>query len=398
MARILLKCKCGKQIAIDPLNRSVEHQQYISGLLQKFNVVTTRELVAVYKCRAHRKTPFVEQQTVIPSANSDAVQKMQVFGEGKNIELDNYSNFYVGFEFEGFTRDSYGITADIARKFGVTNQKTQGMQTVRQRIPILEGQSIEVPVRKDLYKEANVVTQVYPDGSVGPEVVTRPVHISNLKIVKQQVFDYLTSRTDIEMKHQKAGLHMTVLLDTHKEHSKYDIEVVKNIIQMVRYNYKTLIQMFSQSKRGTAYRIMPSFEYARSPINHAQHRFAVSVRYEGNTVWGLEFRLPDGTNNWDMVVEQARFYCAMIRHCAKLTKLGTIYIPQERFNSQNNFYRSNSASLETSRTTQEEQKEAQDLMNRLKDEISFIKKEDNTSVENLYEKVAETARTATGGN
>lgn len=292
----------------------------------------------------HTETPRATStttRTATPATLPD--MKLTLTGQPANtIDLNKYShNLCVGFEFEF----NWGTRGDkmttVCQKYGVKEGKTNGQIKSMQQIKLYDGSSISVPVNADAYKQPGVVTQVYRDGSVDCEIVTRPLLIAKIDDAKP-VFDYIKSpEIGGRMKISRAGLHMTFLLDQHMEHSNFDRQVVKNVIQLVRAYYPGLIVGFNQGAgRPTQFRNIPTGYYSDSlSCSHSDYYAVATRRTLDNKIWAIEIRTPDGTDDWEQVKQQVLFYSALIRHAAKVAKKGgVINFPQQVWDSNRNFY------------------------------------------------------------
>ena len=384
MSYTILRCPCGKKIGVRPSNTDAKHQKYINGMLHRFNVADVQALALVYRCRTCRnikvKTskPIPTIQLVQPSA----VKKLKLIGTGVQIDMGKYENFFVGFEFE-FAPNGPTRTNDIIAKYNIERiGKTLGKGKTIKQIRLADGGTLNVPIDDDYYKSPRVVTQIYQDPSVGYEVVTRPLHFRNLNLAKD-VFEHI--KTQGTMKTKKAGLHMTFLLDQHMELSHFDDLVVRNLIQMIRMNYKEIIHMFRQSQRGTGYRILNDYRTMSNPAS-TMHHCAVSCRAQGGRIWAVEIRLPDGTDDWELVKKQVLFYSALIRHCAQVSKRGLIYIEQETMNKQKQFFEQNTGGIAGEDNSQEVHNIQIDLLNRLANDIEALSQKE-VNIADMYEVV-----------
>lgn len=383
--RVVLRCGCGKCIAIKTDRLDEKYVAYIEGIRRRFGVTTYEELATVYRCRKCRKKPVKNPvNDVISLVPLSEIKKLKITAKSADINLEKYENLYVGMEFEIDNGASRVPILDVANKYCVKIGKTNGKSFKQQEILLAQGGHIEIPVACDLYKESKIVTEVYDDGSVGIEVVTRPVHIRSLNLLKP-VFEYCKSQGS--MRSPRAGLHMTFLLDMHMELSTFDVEVVQNIIQMVRYYYSALIMMFSQSNRGCTYRVLPSLEFMQNPIRNNSHHYAVTVRTGNQRIWAVEIRIPDGTDDWDVVQSQVFFYSALIRHCAKMSKLGLLFIDQSVIDGMRRFQSSCSSSVSRDMMTEDIKVLMTDLMSRLSHEVLYLKRYDEVGVDNMLEVV-----------
>lgn len=310
------------------------------------------------------------------------IEKLKIIPMTTSVDLERYShNLCVGFEFEM----AGGNTSLYAEKYKVKPDKTNGIDYKTAKVDLRYGGSINVPTPIDLYKEENVVVQVYHDGTVGVEVVTRPMLLTQLNNFVKPVFDDIKVRNT--MGHPEAGLHMTFLTDKLKNNSEFQPIVVQNIMQLVRNYYASIIWKFKATNRNCYFRRFPS--YSQMKALSTEHYTAVSLRKENGKIWGIEFRLPDGTNDWRKVYDQALFYAALIRHAAKISQKGLLFIPQENNDLQTKFYSVNGQQMNAT----EEKKIAQmtaDLFKRLTDELFFFSLSDKNSVDDFYETRLET--------
>ncbi len=286
----------------------------------------------------------------------------------KKVNVDNYDNLYVGFEFEfaidmdnntspSSTRlmalgddgpeevpyNSGGGTNDkkmeeIAKHFGVERGKNNGRGNKKHKIELSNGQNFEVPVNCDLYNEENLVCQVYNDGSTPFEVVTRPVNMKMFGDVKTEVFEWLKGEGADMWVGGRAGLHMTFLLDHHMERSKWDEVVVQNMMQYLRCYYQELVELgrCNDVSRKTEYRRLMSLDSVQECSN--THHNAIATRKRDGRIWGIEVRMPDGCNDWDEIVRTCKFWMAFIRHCANISKYGRITFDQCIWDTQKRFY------------------------------------------------------------
>jgi len=269
-----------------------------------------------------------------------------------NVNFKDYEDQFVGFEFEfRFGPNATVCTgADVAKHFGVPFEKTngKGKRIVKQELrgSFRNGSkaTFEIEVENDKYKEAGYVTDVYNDGSVPVEVVTRPVRIKELAQIKEKVFDYLNSRgvkNDCDadfFADGKGGLHMTFTNNHHShELSRYDKSVVTNLIQLTRAFNKEIVCHFpgkGNFTRGLEYRRLQSVGDANSPGSGSRYVGINPRRDDDGNIWGIEVRIPDGTDNWDMIVNQVKFWMAMIRHASMIAKYGRLGFSDEIWKSQ----------------------------------------------------------------
>lgn len=388
MSGVVLRCIVGGCHKKMYFNSSVTKEEYITfnqNLLRKFNVSTPNELVAIYKCRSCRAGKPVNVRTQVQtqiSTENVEVKKLKLVGEGINVDMNKYSNFVVGFEFEGnIINTSLG---SIATKYGLYAGKTLGIGKVMKILRLADRTSIEIPVEDNLYNSERIVTQVYNDGTVGAEVVTRPLSLNELKYA-EDVFKYL--KLNINMKVKDAGLHMTFLLNHHKELSSFDKLIVQNAIQLFRYYYRELIYIYNaKTYRGTSYRYIRTLTEDSMKSISTLHHNAINLRKDGNNIWGIEVRIPDGTDEWENIVNQVKFYMALFRHAAKISQKGLIYIEQEHWNKVKKFDDENTNELKNLRVTDEIKTNINDLLKRLEKDIKFFNSNNEVeSIDDLYE-------------
>jgi len=261
----------------------------------------------------------------------------------KSINYKKYEDLFCGFEFE-FNSDKTG--REIARHFDVGYGKTDGKGKTKVTKRIMGGGEITFDIDADLYNKTKYVTQVYPDGSVPFEVVTRPIQLKELDAIKREVFDYLVDDCEADFFDEgKGGLHLTFLTNHHADLSRFDRVVVQNLIQLTRMYYREIIELFpgkNDRTRKLEYRKLPTYEQSRNPGCSGSKYYGINPRRgnDGN-IWAIEVRLPDGTNNWNLINKQVRFWMAMIRHSAIISKYGLIEIPAKMWDKQKRWYTNN---------------------------------------------------------
>ena len=297
-----------------------------------------------------------------------------------DIEIVDYENLFVGLEFEfNIMRDrpssrAYRMndngdaevidtsTADgqvnqvkdggarmkeISEHFEVDDGKTNGRGRKKSKVALANGGVIEVPMDVDLYDDNKIVTQVYQDGCTDYEVVTRPVGLKLLKDVKSEVFDYLKKEFKVDFVCDgKSGLHMTFLLDHHKERSKWNKNVVQNLMQYARCYYEELIQLgrVNDFTRSLEYRKL--FDMVNMEECSGAHYNCITCRKgSGGDIWGIEIRFPDSCDSWDKILKVIKFWMGMIRHCAIISKYGRITFDQSIWDKQKSWYDSNNESM-----------------------------------------------------
>lgn len=196
----------------------------------------------------------------------------------------------------------------------------------------------------DRYKGPDTVVSFYVDGSVPNEIVTRPVLVTRLDQAKE-VFDYIKSIGGDMVVNGHAGLHMTFLTDHHKELSKFDKLWVQNVIQLSRMWYPNIIRYQWDKTQNTTrplrYRELVSKQMVTDLST--RHYSAVSLRQDFHAaplVWGIEIRIPNGTNEWSSVELQVQYWNAMFALAYDMSKEGLIEFEQktwtkvERFSSR----------------------------------------------------------------
>jgi hypothetical protein len=248
-----------------------------------------------------------------------------------NIDVAKYTNnILVGFELEmsPASYNSEEIVEKICRNFNIKSGKKSAKMietTAYMDNPDGDRITVKLPTFVDAYKQPDIVTACYNDGSVGPETVTRPVRYSQLDTEIKPIHSYLKGLGNFDV--SQAGLHMTFVLDTHKEKSLFNKRVVRNIMQLIRTYYPLLITKYKNpnTRRGLNFRKLPQ---KIDVINVKTEKFiACNLRKDRlDNVWGIEMRIPDGTGDFNIIKEQVLVYMCLISHAAKITKLGMLTI------------------------------------------------------------------------
>ena len=282
----------------------------------------------------------------------------------KSVNYKKYESMFVGFEFEFNSSILCSNGDDLAEHFGVKFGKTngKGKRIVKQELRGSTYQSglsgsVEIEVDSNLYDKDNYVVQVYEDGSVDYEVVTRPVQLKEMGEVKSEVFDYLNNECEADFFAEgKGGLHMTFLTNHHAELSRFDKIVVTNLIQLTRAYFKEIVCAFpgdGRTTRSLEYRTLQSRSQADNCNNLASRYVGINPRRDDDgNIWGIEVRIPDGTDNWDMIKNQAKFWMAMIRHAAIISRIGRLSFPTEVWEAQKTWSDRNSRNRRITTTRQ----------------------------------------------
>ena len=266
----------------------------------------------------------------------------------KDVSIADYTNCPVGLEFEAMT-DGQG--RDLADHFKVDYEKTNGMGKKVHKVQMTSyggnKANIEVTTDENKYEKAGYVTQVYEDGSIDDEVVTRPVQIKELKNIKAVVFDHMKGIGADFFADGKGGLHMTFLTNKHASLSFFDPAVVTNLIQLARAYFKEILNEFPGENgytRKLGYRNLPSKYERDNPGADGKYCGIHTKKDDDGNITMVEIRIPDGTKDWDLIVKQVKFWSAMIRHAAIITRYGRLSIPQEVWDKQTAWIRSKSTS------------------------------------------------------
>jgi hypothetical protein len=261
-----------------------------------------------------------------------------------DLSVNNYCDLYVGLELESSGLD----TTETAKHFDVkAGCKGKMVKPINISGANFKG---KVDVEVDLYKEDNIVTDVYTDASVGCEIVTRPVRLKDMDRLVKPIHDYIIANNGNCFAAGRGGLHMTFCLDTRKTLSCFDRIVVQNLVQLTRAYYKEIIVEFAENNtaRSLHFCALPTVDQRNSPGYDGKY-CAINVRRDdyGN-IWGIEIRLPSGTNDWNLIIRQLKFWSAMIRHAAIISKFGLIEFDQDVFDKQKEFYNIHSSTYSKS--------------------------------------------------
>jgi hypothetical protein len=274
--------------------------------------------------------------------------KVEIHKDAKaNIDERKYNNIYVGLELEGVHARGPAVLKKLAEDFGVPCGRSATKQK-KEKATTRGGQEIEFSMPVSLYDNPEfvgknpdgVVVNVYNDGSVPIEVVTRPVSIANLHNKIKPIFDHMLSKKIDLWGNGRAGCHMTLLLASHMYDSTYDKEVVRNFIQLTRLFYEDIVRGLSAGEgnksRATSYRKINTRDAMRTL--HTDKYSGVHVKTKGNgDIWALEVRIPDGTNDFNKLMESAHFYSALLRFSAKISRYGHVKFSQDIFDKNTKF-------------------------------------------------------------
>jgi hypothetical protein len=273
-------------------------------------------------------------------------------------ERQRYNNLKFGFEFE-FQRQRGSNISDrtvqqaIMRKYGIEWGKTngKGKKAIEQRTYDSNGRqqgSIKIDVDTDLYKEHKTVIQGYHDGSVEFEVVTSPLPLKEIEKAKD-VHQWLIGNCRADYKaNGRAGFHVTVLTEEHDFLSDFHPLIVQNVIQFCRAFYPSIVLLFGNNlsrtyrTRGLRYRqINPQATVIELRTNKYH---AINLRRDNtdSKVWGIEFRFPDGHQDFYTFEVQVRFIQAMFKAIAKWSRYGRLTMSQERWENNLRFTQENS--------------------------------------------------------
>ena len=261
-----------------------------------------------------------------------------------------YNNIYVGLELEGTCDRNCGVVlGELADTFGVPRNDKSGKTRDKKMATTSDGNTIEFTETRNLYNEPKMtyhnkfgsVVAVYHDGSVPLEVVTRPFHILELEKKTKYVHDEMKSK-DIDLwARGKAGCHMTLLLNNHMYDSVFDNLVVQNFLQLNRLFYSDIIRGTGMGDNGKTRPTQFRKINQRNDIENLRtdKYCAVNIRRDNatETIWGLEVRAPDGTNDFSKLIETAKFYCALLRFSAHISQYGLIRIEQGLFDKEREF-------------------------------------------------------------
>jgi len=263
------------------------------------------------------------------------------------IDVNRYNNLFVGLELEGGANNSHDVLVKLAETFSVPRDCKAGTKQDKKIATTSNGETIEFSRQRSLYCEPEFnqnntygsVVAVYNDGSVPIEVVTRPFHICELDKKTRGIHQTMQDEGVDLWYGGQAGCHFTFLLGSHKYDSEFDQLVVKNLIQLGRLFYSDIVRgtaMGENNKtRPTNYRQINS-KAEVDTMYCDKYRF-LTIRKEAGKIWAVEIRCPDGTNNFDKLMETAKFYSALVRFSAHISQYGLIRIDQDCFNSQRMF-------------------------------------------------------------
>jgi hypothetical protein len=249
---------------------------------------------------------------------------------------------YVGMELESSLQESAALARFMKDKFNIDRcEHSNGMEG-RASNSVRVGDatvSINIP-GACRYDRPGLVAEYYMDGSVGIEVVTRPVLTDKISVIKTGVFEPLKAFGADYVANGKAGLHLTFLTDHHKSLSVFNRLWVRNIQQLTRFFYQDIINWrFSDSDtktRALGYRKL----FGREEVmdNRSQHYSAISLRFDDNyNVWGVEVRVPDGTNDWSQVEAYVKFWRAFFELAFDMAKTGMVEFSQDIWNTNSSW-------------------------------------------------------------
>ena len=291
-------------------------------------------------CRNGSIRPNATQRAAAQPAQSSEETKPNITLDAaqgnKTIDLKKYKDMFIGLEIE-----SDASTTEIKRALDYKYAIGHNSGKVRQNIN--EG-DLSVTITKNLYKEADFITDVYDDGSIGAEVVTRPVRVADFDKIKD-IHKKIIAEGDCYAG-GRGGCHMTFLNNHHQELSDFDKIVAKNMIQFARIFYKDLVLAFGvgnvNTTRGLRYRAIPEFAHV-SGLN-TEHYTAISLRKTGDRIWGIEIRFPDGNNDFEALRKQALFWSSVFLKVAKISKHGMMNFDQAHWLKMKAFANSYAAS------------------------------------------------------
>jgi len=250
----------------------------------------------------------------------------------------DYSNLFIGFEFEGITKSNYYSTRDkLKNLFNVpATGKTNGIIT-----KTITHDDIQINIKENLYQKQNFITQIYDEHDNQLECVTRPINLSELELLKENVFKVLSNYLNFET--PNSGLHITFLTNHHKTYSFFEKLVTQNIIQLSRIFYPYIIFLFGKQKRNyytrkLTFRRFPTYGYMTELYTSKQNYPAILTRWDDNNLWGLEFRIPDGCNDFKMIEKQVRFYIALINFAWEVSFYGRLSFIQYLADENKGFY------------------------------------------------------------
>lgn len=252
--------------------------------------------------------------------------------KSEKINIKDYENMLIGIEIE-----TNLDTATAKRVTGFTGEigKTDGRGRKK---AVVESGNVKVEYQQeiDLYKEEGLISQIYNDGSIGAEIVLRPLPLNKWHMV-EEIHKKLKNAGADFFSNGAGGFHMTFILDHHKNLSRFDKIATKNIMQFARMFYWDIIKAFGYGgkTRGTGYRCLPALSCTTELST--SHPTAINLRKtgseRGSEVWGIEVRFPDGCSDFNHVLKQAKFWSAIFRKSAKISKAGLMNFPQSTWDA-----------------------------------------------------------------
>lgn len=288
----------------------------------------TTHSVTIAHFELYRKAKYIKDGVIVTELKlltSEAQPDIDVSMYGVNSLL-------VGLELEANGIDGYSLAEDYNLK---VNGRGWKMEKVVKNFS--DGGKVSYEHKTNLYEKSPIVVDVYEDGSIEWELVTRPVYYRDLDRFVKPVHRKMLNQGAEFFSHGDGGLHMTFLLNTHKDLSNWNKLVVRNLIQLTRCFYWEICQEFPGDNgdltRRTEYRSLNSRAGSRTAGYDGKYS-AINVRSDGDGIWGVEIRMPDGTCSWSKIKEQARFWMAMIRQSAVISRQGFIELPQSTIDFQ----------------------------------------------------------------
>ncbi len=177
----------------------------------------------------------------------------------KNIDLKKYDDMFIGveLEFDVLSPQRAKQILNFQHPIGKTEGKT--FKKITQQAGNIK---VELETETNLYKESELIAQIYPDGSILSEVVLRPLRLTEWGKVAEIHQKLKREGADFYF-HGKGGAHLTFLLNQHNELSDFDKSVAKNLTQFARMFYWDLIFGFgndalSHKKRKKTYKTFQS--------------------------------------------------------------------------------------------------------------------------------------------
>jgi hypothetical protein len=128
----------------------------------------------------------------------------------------------------------------------------------------------------------------------------------------------------------RGGLHVTYLTDSESKFSRMDDDVISNVIEFTRAFFPTILYLFSENNkytRGLQYRRLN-----KNMKNGWDKYDAINYRR-----WGVEIRLLDGTNDWDLIETFTKFYSAVFMLCADVCTKGMFKVGETHILKVNKF-------------------------------------------------------------